>query len=94
MDKINQVISMKKRTKSLNVGFENRVILRRIIAIVNPNSAPIKRMIMAAKENNMLIDATSGKPTRSVIITDSRHIILSSIAPRNLSARSDRNNFE
>lgn len=93
MAKIIEEMGMKPASKSANVGFENRVISRRIVAIVNPNSAPIKRMITAAKENNMLIDATSGKPTRSAIITDSGYIVLSSISPRNLSARLDRNNL-
>lgn len=93
MAKIIEEMGMKPASKSANVGFENRVISRRIVAIVNPNSAPIKRVITAAKESNMLIDATSGKPTRSAIITDSGYIVLSSISPRNLSARLDRNNL-
>jgi len=93
MAKIIEEMGIKSASKSVNMGFENRVISRRIVAIVNPNSAPIKRMITAAKENNMLIDATSGKPTRSAIITDSGYIVLSSISPRNLSARLDRNNL-
>lgn len=73
--------------KIINIGFENRVFSNRIIAIVNPNSAPIKRLIDGAKENDLLVDATGGKPKRSAIITDSRHVILSMIAPRNLSKR-------
>lgn len=93
MAKIIEEMGIKLASKSANVGFENRVISRRIVAIVNPNSAPIKRMITGAKENNMLIDATSGKPTRSAIITDSGYIVLSSISPRNMSARLDRNNL-
>jgi len=93
MNKIIKEIGVKSASKSVNVGLENRVISKRIVGIVKPNSAPIKRMIMAAKENNMLIDATSGKPTRSAIIMDSRHIILSSISPRNLSARLEKNNL-
>jgi len=94
MNKIIKEIGMKPAPKSVNVGLENRVISKRIVAIVKPNSAPIKRMIMEAKGKNMLIDATSGKPTRSAIIMDSRNIVLSSISPRNMSARLDKNNLE
>ena len=74
----------------MNVGFENRVITERVIAIVNTNSAPIKRMIKIAKERNLLVDATSGKPTRSAIVMDSRHVILSSISPRKMSGRMEK----
>lgn len=78
--------------KIVNIGFENRVISNRIVGIFNPNSAPIKRLINDAKEDHLLlIDATGGKPKRSVIITDSRHVIISSISPRNLSARIEKN---
>jgi regulator of extracellular matrix RemA (YlzA/DUF370 family) len=77
-----------------NIGSENRVVANRIVAIVNPNSAPVKRMINEAKEDHLLIDATGGKTKRSVIITDSRHVFLSSIAPRNLSARIEKNILE
>jgi regulator of extracellular matrix RemA (YlzA/DUF370 family) len=81
----------RKGNKSLNVGLENWIMTGRVVAIVNANSAPIKRMIRQARENNALIDATSGKPTRSVIVADSKHVILSSISPRNLSARMEKN---
>ena len=84
MEKLNQ------EKKSINVGFENRVIAERVIAIVNTNSAPIKRMIKIAKEGNLLVDATSGKPTRSAIVMDSRHVILSSISPRKISGRMEK----
>lgn len=80
--------------KIVNVGSENRVFLRRIVAIINPNSAPVKRLINEAKEDHLLIDATGGKPKRSVIITDSRHVILSSVGPRNLSARIEKSILE
>ena len=63
--------------KLINVGFGNIVSSERIIAIVSPESAPIKRMVQEARENGNLIDATYGRRTRSVIITDSGHIILS-----------------
>lgn len=81
----------KSPIKLVNIGSENRVTSSRIVAVVNPNSAPVKRLINEAKEDHLLIDATGGKPKRSVIITDSRNVILSSISPRNLSARIEKN---
>jgi len=74
----------------LKIGFENFVTLKRIVAIVNPSSAPVKRMIKQAREAGKLIDATSGKPTRSAILADSEHIILSSISPGKLGERMER----
>ena len=62
--------------KLVNIGFGNMVSANRMIAIVSPESAPIKRIIQEAKERGMLIDATHGRRTRAVIITDSDHIIL------------------
>lgn len=62
--------------KLVNIGFGNMVSASRIVAIVSPESAPIKRIIQDAKERGTLIDATHGRRTRAVIITDSDHIIL------------------
>ena len=62
--------------KLINIGFGNMVSANRMVAIVSPESAPIKRMIQDAKERGTLIDATHGRRTRAVIITDSDHIIL------------------
>ena len=62
--------------KLINIGFGNMVAANRMIAIVSPESAPIKRIIQDAKERGTLIDATHGRRTRAVIITDSAHIIL------------------
>ncbi|MEE0946384.1 MAG: DUF370 domain-containing protein [Acutalibacteraceae bacterium] len=62
--------------KLINIGFGNMVSVNRLVAIVSPESAPIKRMISEAKEKGNLIDATHGRRTRAVIITDSDHIIL------------------
>ncbi len=90
MGKMIEGTGIKPTSKSMNIGFENRVRSNRVIAIINPNSAPIKRLIKAAKENNMLVDGTSGKPTRSAIIMDSNHIILSSISPRKLNERMEK----
>jgi len=90
---MNEMIQRKegsKETKILNVGFENRVVSKRIVAIINPNSAPVKRLITEAKERGHLINATGGKPKRSAIITDSYHIILSSISPRKIGERMEK----
>ena len=62
--------------KLINIGFGNMVSASRLVAIVSPESAPIKRIIQDAKERGMLIDATHGRRTRAVIVTDSDHIIL------------------
>lgn len=71
----------------LNIGFGNAVIASRIIAVVSSQSAPIKRLREEAKRNNKLIDATAGRQTRSVIITDSDHVILSSVQVPTLTSR-------
>jgi len=81
---------LRKSAKMVNIGFENWIMSGRVVAIVNANSAPIKRMINQAREENTLIDASGGKQTRSVIFTDSKHVILSSISARNLSARMEK----
>ena len=73
--------------KLVNIGFGNIVSANRIIAIVSPESAPIKRLIQEAREKGMLIDATYGRRTRAVIITDSNHVVLSSIQPETVSNR-------
>ena len=62
--------------KLVNIGFGNMVSFGRVLAIVSPESAPIKRIIQDSKERGMLIDATQGRRTRAVIITDSDHVIL------------------
>jgi len=73
--------------KLLNIGFGNFVVADRIIAIVNPNSAPMKRLKEEAKETKRLIDATQGRKTRSIIITDSNHVILSAIQAETIAQR-------
>lgn len=73
--------------KLINVGFGNIVAANRIIAIVSPESAPIKRIIQEARERSMLIDATYGRRTRAVIVTDSDHIILSAVQPETVAHR-------
>ena len=75
--------------KLVNIGFGNMVSAGRIIGIVSPESAPIKRIITEARERSMLIDATYGRRTRAVIITDSDHVILSAIQPETIANRLD-----
>ena len=71
----------------INIGFGNMVSASRIIAIVSPESAPIKRIVQDAKERGTLIDATYGRRTRAVIITDSDHVVLSAIQPETVANR-------
>ncbi|MGQ4645803.1 extracellular matrix/biofilm regulator RemA [Lyngbya aestuarii] len=71
----------------INIGFGNIVSANRVIAIVSPESAPIKRIINEARENGHLVDATYGRRTRAVIITDSSHVILSAIQPETVAHR-------
>lgn len=71
----------------INIGFGNVVIGDRVIVIVNPESAPLKRLKDGAKDDGKLIDATYGRRTRSILITDSNHVILSAIQPETISDR-------
>lgn len=71
----------------INIGFGNIVAANRIISIVSPESAPIKRIVQEGRERGMLIDATYGRRTRAVIITDSDHIILSAVQPETVAHR-------
>lgn len=73
--------------KLVNIGFGNMVSAERIVAVVSPESAPIKRIITDAREKGQLVDATYGRRTRAVIITDSEHVILSAIQPETVSGR-------
>lgn len=73
--------------KLINIGFGNIVSANRIIAIVSPESAPIKRIIGEARDRGMLVDATYGRRTRAVIITDSGHVILSAVQPETVKHR-------
>lgn len=73
--------------KLINIGFGNIVSANRIIAIVSPESAPIKRIIQEARDKGMLIDATYGRRTRAVVITDSDHVILSAVQPETVAHR-------
>lgn len=71
----------------INIGFGNAVSARRVIAIVSPESAPIKRLGQEAKERGMLIDASFGRKTKAVLVMDSGHVVWSSLTPELLTAR-------
>ena len=73
--------------KLINIGFGNLVSADRLVAVVGPDSAPIKRMVQEARDRGVLIDATYGRKTRSVVIMDSDHIVLSAIQPDTVAAR-------
>jgi len=73
--------------KFINVGYGNMVALPRIVALVSPDSAPIKRLIQDARDGGRVIDVTCGRRTRAVIITDSEHVILSAIQTETISNR-------
>lgn len=73
--------------KLVNIGFGSIVSANRLVAIVSPESAPIKRIVQEARDNGMLIDATYGRRTRGVLIADSGHIILSAVQPETVSNR-------
>lgn len=73
--------------KLINIGFGNMVSVSRLIAVVSPESAPIKRMIQEARDRGFLIDATYGRRTRAVLIMDSDHIVLSALQPETVAGR-------
>ena len=78
----------------INIGFGNMVSSARLIAIVSPESAPIKRIVQDAREQGRLIDATYGRRTRAVIVMDSDHVILSAVQPETVAARLNDNEEE
>ncbi len=80
--------------KLINIGFGNIISANRLISIVSPDSAPIKRMIQEAKDSKMAVDATLGRKTRAVLIMDSGHIILSAVQPETVAARLDKDIIE
>ena len=75
--------------KLINIGFGNMVSASRLVAIVSPESAPIKRIVQESRDRGVLIDATYGRRTRAVLITDSDHVILSAIQPETIAGRMD-----
>jgi regulator of extracellular matrix RemA (YlzA/DUF370 family) len=81
--------------KLINIGFGNMVSANRLVAIVSPESAPVKRIVQDARKRGSLIDATYGRRTRAVIITDSDHVILSAVQPETVANRlNDRDEVE
>ena len=74
----------------VNIGFGNIIAANKIVAIVSPESAPIKRMIQEAKDAKTAVDATCGRRTRAVLIMDSGHIILSAVQPETVASRLDK----
>ena len=75
--------------KLINIGFGSMVAANRVLAFMDPDSAPIKRIMQEAKERGMLVDASYGRKTQCVILMDTDHIILSALSPDSLSARWD-----
>lgn len=75
------------KTTLVNIGFGNAVVAERIVVIITPASASGKRLREEAKENNLLIDATHGRKTRSIIVMDSNHVVLSAMQPETLAGR-------
>lgn len=80
--------------KLINIGFGNMISSSRLIAMVAPESAPIKRIMQEARDRGMLIDATFGRRTRAVIIMDTDHVILSAILPETIAGRMADKNLE
>ena len=77
--------------KLINIGFGNVVAAARVIAIISPDSAPVKRIIQEARDKNILIDATYGRRTRAVLVMDSNHVVLSAIQPETVAHRATQN---
>ena len=73
--------------KLINIGFGSMVAANRVLAIVDPDSAPIKRVVQEARDRGMLIDASYGRKTKAVILMDTDHVILSTMTPETLAAR-------
>jgi len=73
--------------RMINVGFGNSIVASRILAVVNPHSSPMKKLKDEAKRNNRLLDVTEGRRTRSIIVLDSNHVILSSVQPETITQR-------
>ncbi len=73
--------------KLINIGFGSLVSAKRILAVVDPDSAPIKRVVQEARDRGMLVDASYGRKTKSVILMDTDHVILSALTPQMLNAR-------
>lgn len=73
--------------KLLNIGFSNMVSAEKIVAVITPDSAPVKRIVTEARENGRLVDATAGRRTRAVLMMDSGHVVLSAVQPETIAGR-------
>ena len=73
--------------RMINVGFGNSIVASRILAVVNPHSSPMKKLKDEAKRNNRLLDVTEGRRTRSILVLDSNHVVLSSVQPETITQR-------
>ena len=73
--------------KLINIGFSSFVAARRVLTVLDPDSAPIKRVVQEARDRGMLIDASYGRKTKTVILMDTDHVILSALSPETISAR-------
>ncbi len=73
--------------RMLNIGYGNLLLASRVVAVVSPNSSPMRRLREVAAEQNKLVDATQGRRTRSILVTDSDHIVLSAVNPETIAAR-------
>ncbi len=74
-------------TELVHIGFNNIIVMNRVVAIASPNSAPTKRTIQESKNKGLLIDLTNGRRTKAVIINDSGHVILSALTPETIASR-------
>ncbi len=81
----------KQNNMLLNIGYNNSVVSSRIVAIIGPGSSPMRRLREDARQDGRLIDATQGRKTRSIIITDSNHCILSAVQPETIAQRLEEN---
>ena len=75
----------------INIGFGNIIVAERIVAIISPESSPIKRLVQDSRDNKTVIDATYGRKTRSVLVMDSGHIILAAVQPETVAGRLGKN---
>lgn len=78
-------------TQMISIGYGNFMNAEKVVAVVSNDAAPVKRMIQTAKEQDRIIDATHGKKTKSVIVTESNHIVLSALLPETLQSRFEHN---
>jgi regulator of extracellular matrix RemA (YlzA/DUF370 family) len=86
-NKHNGIDGLARSAKTLNIGHGNFLLTSRIVAILESGSLPMKRLRENATQGNLLVDATAGRKTRSIILTDSRHVVLSALAPHTLQER-------